>query len=140
MGKFIFGDGGTPKKVLYKDVEVKKILFNNVEVWRKVVEAGSKSAVVDFYTNEDSPVVLSFTVPDDVKKLKLTVAGNKYTNVFNVTPGESVKFSFEPVTDGRGEFYIYYRFNGSGIGRIREFWKGDKVTITVSWSEAINNS
>lgn len=56
MGSFIFGSA-TPKKVLYKDVEVKKILFNNVEVWRKVVEAGSKSAVVDFYINEDSPVV-----------------------------------------------------------------------------------
>lgn len=139
MGKFIFGNG-TPKKVLYNGVEVKKILFNNVEVWRKAIEAGSKSAVVDFYTNEDSPVVLSFTVPDDITKLKLTVAGNKYTHLFNVTPGESVNFSFEPVTDGRGEFYIYYRFNGSGIDRISKFFKGDKVTITVSWSEKINNS
>lgn len=139
MGKFIFGDG-TPKKILYNSVEVKKILFNNVEVWRKAIEAGSKSAVVDFYTNEDSPVVLSFTVPDDITKLKLTVAGNKYTHLFNVTPGESVNFSFEPVTDGRGEFFIYYRFNGSGMGSIHEFWKGDKITITVSWSEAINNS
>lgn len=139
MGKFIFGDG-TPKKILYNGVEVKKILFNNVEVWRKAIEAGSKSAVVDFYTNEDSPVVLSFTVPDDITKLKLTVAGNKYTHLFNVTPGESVNFSFEPVTDGRGEFFIYYRFNGSGMGSIHEFWKGDKITITVSWSEAINNS
>lgn len=139
MGNFSFS-GSTPKKVLYNGVEVKKILFNNVEVWRKVVEAGSKSAVVDFYTNEDSPVVLSFTVPDDVKKLKLTVAGNKYTHLFDVTPGESVKFSFEPVTNGKGEFYIYYRFNGSGIDRIDYFWKGDKITITVSWSEEINNS
>lgn len=139
MGKFSFS-GSTPKKVLYNGVEVKKILFNNVEVWRKVVEAGSKSAVVDFYTNEDSPVVLSFTVPDDVKKLKLTVAGNKYTHLFDVTPGESVKFSFEPVTNGKGEFYIYYRFNGSGINRIYNFWKGDKITITVAWSEEINNS
>lgn len=51
-----------------------------------------------------------------------------------------MNFSFEPVTDGRGEFFIYYRFNGSGMGNIYRFWKSDKVTITVSWSEAINNS
>lgn len=139
MGEFSLS-GSTPKKVLYNGVEVKKILFNNVEVWRKAIEAGSKSAVVDFYINEDSPAVLSFTVPDDITKLKLTVAGNKYTHLFNVTPGESVNFSFEPVTNGRGVFYIYYRFNGSGMDNIYNFWKGDKVTITVSWSEAINNS
>lgn len=68
MGKFSLS-GSTPKKVLYNGVEVKKILFNNVEVWRKAIEAGSKSAVVDFYINEDSPAVLSFTVPDDITKL-----------------------------------------------------------------------
>ena len=139
MGKFSLS-GSTPKKVLYNGVEVKKILFNNVEVWRKAIEAGSKSAVVDFYINEDSPVVLSFTVPDDITKLKLTVAGNKYTHLFNVTPGKSVNFSFEAVTNGRAEFLIRCSFNASRVGNIYNLRKGDKVTITVSWSEEINNS
>lgn len=67
MGKFIFGDGGTPKKILYNGAEVKKILFNNVDVWHKAIEAGSKSTYVG---KETGTQTLSITVPDGVTKLK----------------------------------------------------------------------
>ena len=135
MGSFIFGSA-TPKKVLYKDVEVKKILFNNVEVWHKAIEAGSKSIYI---SEESGTKTLSITVPDGVTKLRLTQ--KKYdestANVgsFAVTPGSTVTFTFKTSLDGRW-YWISYNFNNSGFKSLTTA----PVTITVEWSEAINNS
>lgn len=135
MGKFSLS-GNTPKKVLYNGVEVKKILFNNVEVWRKAIEAGSKS----IYISKDSGTkTLSITVPDGVTKLRLTKKGDDEgtANVesFAVTPGSKVTFTFKTFLDGRW-YWIWYDFNNSGFKRLTIA----PATITVEWSEQINNS
>lgn len=137
MGKFIFGDGSTPKKVLYNGVEVKKILFNNVEVWRKAVEAGSESVYFDLYSRGGGS--LDFIVPDGVTKLKLT-SPNGPSKILAVTPGENANFRFVCNTIGPsgGPIVVYYSFNGSG----NQYIAGPKnsITIYVEWSEEINNS
>ena len=138
MGKFSLS-GSTPKKVLYNGVEVKKILFNNVEVWRKAIEAGSKS--VTMYAKEETKT-LSFTVPDGVKRLRLTTTFG-YSNNFTVTPGESVNFTFHSSPFFMSYYYIKYSFNGSDfrvMGTDHASLYKDSVTITISWSEEINNS
>lgn len=136
MGNFSFS-GSTPKKVLYNGVEVKKILFNNVEVWRKAIEAGSKSVIIDRVPQTKT---LSFTVPDSVTKLKLTAKRINTKDIlmsFTVTPGENVKFIFNSFSAGPGGYYlVQYSFNGS-----RNDILGDgQMIITVEWSEEINNS
>ena len=128
MGTFTF-NGGTPKKILYKGVEVKKILFNGVEVWwHKAIEAGSKSVAVE----RGQTKTLSFTVPDGVTRLEMN--GNGYSiGLFTVTPGETVNFTFHSFETGYGQFNTEYSFNGSSkvvIGGVR--------TITIAWSEEIN--
>ena len=130
MGKFSFGDS-TPKKVLYNGVEVKKILFNNVEVWRKAVEAGSESAYLDRIPQTKT---LSFTVPDGVTKLKMT-GSHGYYDIFTVTPGETVNFTFRAFSIGYGQALSSYSFNGS-----KEVVIGSENDFTVEWSEEINNS
>lgn len=129
MGTFTF-NGGTPKKILYKGVEVKKILFNGVEVWREAIEAGSKSVTVE----RGQTKTISFTVPDGVTKLKMT-AENGYDESFTVTPGETVKFTFCSIETGYGQSHTVYSFNGSNMKII-----GSVRTITIAWSKEINNS
>ena len=123
MGTFTFS-GGTPKKILYKGVEVKKILFNGVEVWHKAIEAGSRSVTIE----RGQTKTISFTVPDGVTRLEMN--GNRF---FTVTPGEIVKFTFRSFGTGYGRFLTEYSFNGSGMAVI-----GDVRTITIAWSEEIN--
>lgn len=125
MGTFTFS-GGTPKKILYNGVEVKKILFNGVEVWHKAIEAGSKSVTIE----RDQTKTISFTVPDGVTKLKVSEAG-----LFTVTPGETVNFTFQSFEIGYGQCLTRYSFNGSKMKVI-----GSITTITIEWSEKINNS
>ena len=129
MGTFTF-NGGTPKKILYKGVEVKKILFNGVEVWHKAIEAGSKSVTVE----RGQTKTISFTVPDGVTKLKMT-AESGYNESFTVTPGETVNFTLRSFETGYGRFYTEYSFNGSDMKVI-----GGVRTITIAWSKEINNS
>ena len=143
MGKFSLS-GSIPKKVLYNGVEVKKILFNNVEVWRKTIEAGSKSVTM---TSKDSDKTLSFTVPDGVTKLKITTSTG-YNESLTVSTGENVNFVFHGETnlvhdgDGIALCSTYsYSFNGSSfkyMAKVISITNG--IIITVSWSEAINNS
>lgn len=132
MGKFSLS-GSTPKKILYNGVEVKKILFNNVEVWRKAIEAGSKSIYIE---DETGTQTLNITVPDGVTKLRLTGKNPNATNTrsFAVTPGSNVTFTLETSLDGRW-YHTYYSFNNSGPERLGIA----PMTVTVSWSEAINN-
>lgn len=130
MGNFSFS-GSTPKKVLYNGVEVKKILFNNVEVWRKAIEAGSKSVIIDRVPQTKT---LSFTVPDSVTKLKMT-GSHGYDKIFTVTPGETVNFTFRSFSIGYGQALSSYSFNGS-----KEVVIGGENDFTVEWSEEINNS
>lgn len=123
MGTFTFS-GGTPKKILYKGVEVKKILFNGVEVWHKAIEAGSRSVTIE----RGQTKTISFTVPDGVTKLEMSGGW-----LFTVTPGETVKFTFQSFEIGYGKCLMRYSFNGSEMKVI-----GDVRTITISWSEEIN--
>ena len=123
MGTFTFS-GGTPKKILYKGVEVKKILFNGVEVWHKAIEAGSRSVTIE----RGQTKTISFTVPDGVTRLEMN--GNRF---FTVTPGEIVKFTFQSFGTGYGQFLTGYRINDSDMAVI-----GDVRTITIAWSEEIN--
>ena len=129
MGTFTFS-GGTPKKILYNGVEVKKILFNGVEVWHKAIEAGSRSVTV----GRGQTKTISFTVPDGVTKLKITT-NNGVTRGLPVTPGETVKFTFQSFGIGYGNFLTSYSINGSDTAEVI----GDARTITISWSEEINN-
>lgn len=130
MGTFTFGEGGTPKKILYKGVEVKKILFNSVEVWHKAIEAGSRSVTIE----PGQTKTISFTVPDGVTRLKMNAPFN-ITRFFTVTPGETVKFTFKSFNTGYGGYLTSYSFNGSSMEII-----GSITTITIAWSEEINNS
>lgn len=132
MSTFVFG-GGTPKKILYNGVEVKKLLYNGVEVWRKEIEAGKKTITME---SGDSNKELIFTVPDGVTKLKLTTTrGNSMS--FTVTPGETVNFRFSILYIGpQGDFLIQYSLNGSDPVVIGQ----GRTTITIAWSEEINNS
>lgn len=131
MGTFTFS-GGTPKKILYKGVEVKKILFNGVEVWhKKAIEAGSKSVAVE----RGQTKTISFTVPDGVTKLKMTTKSG-YNESFTVTPGETVNFTLHSFEVGYGQSCTEYSFNGSDMKVI-----GNGINaITIAWSEEINNS
>lgn len=136
MGNFIF-NGSTPKKILYNGAEVKKILFNNVEVWHKAIEAGSKS--VTFRKSDRGEKTFSFTVPDGVVKLKLTTS-NGYNKILTVTPGKNVNFVFRIkflLFEEGVNMEVSYSFNGSSFESIGKGWD---ITITVAWSEAINNS
>lgn len=143
MGKFSLS-GGTPKRVLYNGVEVKKVLFNNVEVWRKAIEAGSKSVTMMY---NDSNKTLNFTVPDGVTKLKITTSTG-YSNNFTVTSGENVNFVFHAEKNvsysGRVRKVhtsYSYSFNGSSFNYMaKDMGRTSNITITVSWSEEINNS
>lgn len=127
-----FRGGGTPKKILYNGVEVKKLLFNGVEVWRKEIEAGSKSVTIKEVGQRET---LSFTVPDGVTKLMMTTSQNS-GNSFTVTPGETVNFEFDTHHIGYGDYLVRYSFNGSDPVVIGQ----GRMTITIAWSEEINHS
>lgn len=138
MGNFVFS-GGTPKKILYNGVEVKKILFNNVEVWHKAIEAGSKSTYVG---EETGTQTLSITVPDGVTKLKMTATPQHNPKPydiesFTVTPGSNVAFTINVYDTGGRWHRARYKFNNS---EYKVLAVELPLTVTVSWSEAINNS
>ena len=133
MGTFTFGEGGTPKKILYKGVEVKKILFNGIEVWHKAIEAGSRSVTIEHGQTK----TISFTVPDGVTKLKITT-NNGVTRGLPVTPGETVKFTFQSFSASTG--YYNHQYLTKYVFQDTEEIIGDARTITIEWSEEINNS